>query len=274
MATFTISRANLLGLASEKVELLNRGETSFKHDLQEITEGVQADRTAALQEARALQLAAQLLLQAEGNRIAAFAPDDLRVAALAGSAQLALSRAEFLDNEAALASVRVPMVKKTEALLHGRITDDLNRAAGPVTVTLVDAQGAPVAGVAPVEADSAGYYALVVPAEVAAQLPADSKLGIVLGQGGQSTPPRTEAIHLASGVVQLQDIKLGDEELRQLNLRVGSFVNEIVSPRTRAAPSPAPATAKASRSAAAKSGKAASGKSTKAAPARKGRSTR
>ena len=230
MATFTVNAGNLLDAAKLKIELLNRGEQSFKHDLQEITEGIQADRAAALLQSRELQLAAQLLLHAESVRIAAFAPDDLRVAAFVQGAQGALQRAELLDNEASLASVRVPMVKKTEALLHGRITDDIDRAVGPVTVTLVDAKGTAVPGVAPVEADSAGYYALIVPADVAAKLPPDSRFSVVLAHGGERTPGKTEPVPLTAGIVEFKDIRLSDKELQLLKLRGGSFPTEVTTP--------------------------------------------
>lgn len=236
MATYTVSAANLLDAQRLKIEVLNRGDASFKHDLQEITEGVQADRAAALLQSRSLQLSAQLLLQAESARIASIAPDDLRVFAFAQAAQGALERAGLLDDEATLASVRVPRVKKTEALLHGRITDELDRAAGPVTVTLVDAQGAAVTGVAPVEADSAGYYALVVPAEVAAKLPADSRFSVVVGHGDERTPSKTEPVPLTAGVVEFKAVRLTDKELLQLKLRDGSFSPETPTPVTPVTP--------------------------------------
>ena len=221
MATLNVNAADLFALQRQKITLLNRGERSFKHDLQEITEGIQADRTAALLHSRELQLAAQLLLQAEASRIAAFAPGDLRVAAFARGAQGALDRAESLDTEASLASVRVPMVKKTEALLHGRITDERDRAAGPVIVTLVDARGAAVAGVGPVEADSAGYYALVVPADVAAALPTDSRFSVMLGHADQRRQSTLEPVQLAAGLIEFSNIQLNDKELEHLKLRVG-----------------------------------------------------
>ena len=244
MATLNVNAADLFALQRQKITLLNRGERSFKHDLQEITEGIQADRTAALLHSRELQLAAQLLLQAEAGRIAAFAPGDLRVAAFAGGARGALDRAESLDNEASLASVRVPMVKKTEALLHGRITDELDRAAGPVTVTLVDARGTAVAGVGPVEADSAGYYALVVPADVAARLPADSTFSVMLGHGAERIPGKTEPVPLTAGIVEFKDIRLSENELQLLKLRGGSFATTppATPSKARRAAKPAPAT--------------------------------
>lgn len=219
MATITIDSAGTLGRQPLTVEVLNRGEESFRHDLQEITEAVQADRAEAVAQARALQLAAQLLLAGEAARLARRAPDDLRVAALAQGAERALAFAGWLEHEATLASVRVPMVKQSEALLHGRVTDDQDRAAGPVLVRLVDAAGRAVEGVAPVEADSAGYYALVVPAEVAAALPADGRYAVALEHGAETTRPMTEPSPLASGVVKLQDIRLGEDELTRLKLR-------------------------------------------------------
>ena len=248
MATLNVNAADLFALQRQKITLLNRGERSFKHDLQEITEGIQADRTAALLHSRELQLAAQLLLQAEAGRIAAFAPGDLRVAAFAGGARGALDRAELLDNEASLASVRVPMVKKTEALLHGRITDELDRAAGPVTVTLVDARGTAVAGVGPVEADSAGYYALIVPAEVAAKLPPDSTFSVLLAHGGERTPSKTEPVLLTAGIVEFKDIRLSEKELQLLKLCAGSFATEVTAPVRPARPD-APAKKRTARKA-------------------------
>lgn len=248
MATFTIGAGNLLDLERQKIEILNRGEASFKHDLQEITEGVQADRAAALLQSRELQLAAQLVFQAEAARIARFAPDDLRVAAFTRGGQQALERAEVLEREATLASVRVPMVKKTEALLHGRVTDEQDRAAGPVTVTLVDAHGKAVAGVAPVEADSAGYYALVVPAEVAANLPADSTFAVALAHGEERIPPTTEAISLTAGIVRLQDIRLNENDLQGLKLRTDRFPTEPIRSPKSSTPTPPPRPARKGRS--------------------------
>lgn len=241
MATFTIGAGNLLDSERQKIEVLNWGEESFKHDLQEITEGVQADRAAALLQSRELQLAVQLVFQAEAARIGRFAPDDLRVAAFTRGGQQALERAEMLEREAGLASVRVPMIKKTEALLHGRVTDEQDRAAGPVMVTLVDAQGKAVAGVAPVEADSAGYYALVVPAEVAGKLSPDSTFAVALALGEQRIPPKAEAVSLTGGVVRLQDIRLNETELQGLKLRAERvFSTEPMRPPRRSAPTPAP----------------------------------
>lgn len=201
------------------VDLLNRGEPSFRHDLQELTEAVQADRRIALEQARQLQLAAQLLLQDEAARLGRLDPQDLRVAALDEGAERARAQALLLQQEARLAAVRVPLVRKTEALLHGQVTDEAGDPAGPLTVTLVDAQGEPVEGVAPVEADAAGYYALVVPAEVAAHLPAEARYAVSLSHGGAQAAPKVEPQPLAAGVVGFQPVVLDAAALRRLHLR-------------------------------------------------------
>lgn len=203
-----------------RADILNRGEDSFQHDLQEITEALQADRRHALETARRLQLGALLLMQGEAARLSAFAPRDVRVAALREGAARALEQSELLGDEAAVAAVRVPRVRVTEALLHGRVTDDASRPAGPLTVTLVDAQGKPVEGVEPVEADSAGYYALVVPAEVASTLPEEGRYTVSLGHGEDRVAPHLEPQPIAAGVVQLKDVALSDAELKKLKLRL------------------------------------------------------
>ena len=214
-----------------RADLLNRGEASFKGDLQEIVEALQADRQQSLEATRQLQLGAQLMLQAEAARLAALTPNDPRIAGLRAGAARALEQSQLLANEAALAAVRVPLVRKTEALLHGRVTDDANRPAGPVTVTLVDANGKPVDGVAPVEADSAGYYALVVPAEVAAKLPADARYAVALQHGAERVDPHFEPQPLKAGAVHLQDVTLSEDELKKLKVR-----SEFPELRPRSAP--------------------------------------
>lgn len=241
MATFAFTDPNrLIGIERPPVEIINRGEASFKADLLEVYEGIQTDRTAMLAQVRELQLAAQLLLDAEARRIAVFAPNDDRIVALVASGQTILDRVEMIDQEVDVAITRVPMVTKTEALLHGRITDDTNRAAGPVTVTLTDEKGTPVPGVAPVEVDSAGYYAIVVPADVAAAVGADRKLGLVVSNGAEKVAASVAPLTLAAGVVQLQDVQLPSAALDLLKLRLPAQqdIGKVASPRvrTRAAP--------------------------------------
>lgn len=199
--------------------LLNRGEASFKDDLQTLTEALQADRRLALEQVRELHLAAQLLMRAESLRLGRLDPQDPRIAALEDGAERAGLQSQQLLQEAAVAAVRVPMVKKTEALLHGRLLDEAGHPAAGVTVTLVDDQGHPVDDVAPVEADAAGYYALVVPAEVAARLPPEARYTVALDHGAERVTPPLEARPLGAGVVSAGDLVLDAAALDTLHLR-------------------------------------------------------
>lgn len=236
MATYTFIDSNrLIGLERAPVEIINRGEASFKADLLEVFEAIQGDRAAMLAQVREFQLAAQLLLDTESKRIAAYASDDDRVAVLVASGRTILDRVEMLDQEVEVATIRVPMVKKTEALLHGRITDDANRAAGPVTVTLADENGKPVPGVPPATVDSAGYYAIVVPADVASSVGADRKLSLVVSNGAERVPAGVAPLTLGTGTVKLQDVQLPASALDTLKLRSPTQLDigatSIVSPR-------------------------------------------
>lgn len=202
-----------------RADLLNRGDASFKDDLQTLTEALQEDRRLALEQVRELHLAARFLMQAEALRLARLDPQDARIAALAQGADRALAQSAQLQQEATVAAVRVPRVKKTEALLHGRLVDDRGRPAAGVTVTLVDDQGQPVPDVAPVEADGAGYYALVVPAPAAARLPPEGRYTVALGRGGEQVRPPLPARPLGAGVVSAGDLVLDEAALEALHLR-------------------------------------------------------
>jgi hypothetical protein len=258
MATFSFTDPNrLIGIERPPIEVINRGENSFKSDLVSIYEGIQTDRTAMLAEVRELQLAAQLLLDAEARRIAVFTPDDDRIALLVASGRTILARVDMLDQEVDVATTRVPMATKTEAMLHGRITDDTNRAAGQVTVTLTDEKGTPVPGVAPVEVDSAGYYAIVVPADVAAAVGTDKKLGLVISNGAERVPAPVAPLTIAVGTVAVQDVQLPGSALDTLKLRLtptfGVGSSPVLSPKgtksrsAKAAVKPGPVKPRAGR---------------------------
>lgn len=205
-------------LKETAINILNTGEEAFKHDLQQIYEGVQAHRAEMLGQVRELQLAAQLLLAAESERIARQAPADPRAAALALGARGALARAAALDAEIDIAAIRVPILKKTEAMVHGRVTDAADRSAGPVTVTLADEQGQAIPGVEPVEVDSAGYYALVVPPDKAAAL-GETRLRVIVSSGVERVAPEAVPITLKPGSTELHDLKLNQAELEVLKVR-------------------------------------------------------
>ena len=202
------------------MRILNQGADSAKNDTQELVEGLQAERSRLVGETRDFQLAARLLLQAEGRRLALRDPGDGRLAALATAERTLRERVAVLDTELEVAAIRVPPVAKTEALVHGRVTDDAARAAGRVSVTLLRADGSAVPGVAPVAVDDAGYYAFVLDAQTKAQLGADEKLSVAVQRGDASVvPSRTAGFTLASGAVAVKDVALNDNELQTLQLR-------------------------------------------------------
>lgn len=211
---------HLLGGRPATVTVLNRGDKSFKQDLQAITEGLQSGRSEQLQQAREQQLAAQLLLTAEAQRLARRDPRDRRAAALLAGAQQALERARVLDEEAELSLIRVPLVRKTEALLHGRISDETGRPVAGLQVSLrLGKESLP--GLAPVESDSAGYYALLLSAELAARLDPKSELVLRLAHGQQQLEPAIGALSLGRGEVRPCDLVLSADELKRLGLGLG-----------------------------------------------------
>jgi len=138
--------------------------------------------------------------------------------------------------------------------VHGRITDDAQRAAGRVTVALVRADGSTVAGVKPVEADDAGYYAFVIDPETAATIPPNERLSVAIQRGDASVVPSAGAnFTLASGTVAVKDVALNDTELHKLQLRSDfSFGAAAPAGAARAAEAPAVSTAPAPK---ARSGK-------------------
>ncbi|MCU1444325.1 MAG: hypothetical protein JWQ59_2475 [Cryobacterium sp.] len=240
MATFTIAGATrTIGLDRPPIEIANRGETSFKSDLQQVYEALQADRVAMLTDVRELQLMAQLLMDSEASRLATLSLDDDRIALLSGAARTVLDRVTMLDIEVDFASSRVPMVAKTEAVVHGHLSDPAGRAVGALTVSLTDQQGVVVAGVPSTTSDGAGYYAIIVPAEVAAQFARGTLLTLFLSNDTGRVDAGVTPFSLATGSVKEQDIKLSDKMLDALKLRL-TFTGTVISttaatPRTKKA---------------------------------------
>ncbi len=216
------------------MKILNIGIDSAKHDTQELFEATQAERSALLGTVRDLQLATRLLVQAEAQRLALRNPADLRIARLADTERSLRERTVVLDTELEVAAIRVPPVTRTDTLVHGRITDDGQRAAGRVTATLVRADGSAVAGVRPVEVDEAGYYAFVIDPQTAAGISANDKLSVVVRRGdSQVVPSVASGFSLATGSVAVKDIALSDAELKRLQLR-GDLAATVTRPVTRA----------------------------------------
>jgi hypothetical protein len=192
---------------------------TFRKDLSQLVEALNEETVATLGNAREVQLAARVLMEAEAVRLAAkLGAEAPRVQALKAAAAARVEVAQALDVEVQIASVRVPRVAQTDTLLHGRITDQsLTRVAG-VAVQLVDAGGKPVAGVPAVQTDAQGYYAFVLKPEQAAAL-AKEKLAVTIAGSGQSVQPAQAPLTLQPGATLTHEIQLTDDELARLKLR-------------------------------------------------------
>jgi hypothetical protein len=213
------------------MRILNTGVDTAKHDTQEIFEGLQAERSRVVTQVRDLQLAVRLLLQAEARRLAGRGGIDARVAMFSDIERTVRARVAVLDTEQEVAAIRVPPVAKTDALVHGRITDDAERAAGRVTVTLLRADGSAVPGVKPVTLDDAGYYAFVIDPQTAAALGAGEKLSVAVQRGDSVVVPGSSAgFTLAGGAVAVKDVALNDAELQKLQLRAKVVAGTAVRP--------------------------------------------
>lgn len=202
------------------MKILNHGINSAKHDLQELIEGAQAERSTGLDDLRSLQLASQLLLQREAQRLARRDVGDARIARLAEIERKLRDRVAALDTEREVAAIRVPPVTKTGALIHGRVTDDAQRAAGRMQAVLTTADGKPVEGVASVSIDESGYYAFVLDEKQTAALGDGAKLQVVLQSADAKIAPASAAdITLKAGTVAAKDVVLSTRELDALKLR-------------------------------------------------------
>jgi hypothetical protein len=242
------------------MKILNRGADSAKSDTQELYEALQAERSGVLNHVRELQLATRLLLQAEARRLAQKDATDPRLATLALQQNTLRDRIVVLDTELEVAAIRTPTVSKTDTLIHGRIADDNNRAAGAVTVLLMRADGRPLDGVKPVSVDDSGYYAFVLDATASANLQSGEKLTLALRRGENTVvPAASSGFVLAKGAVAVQDVALSDAELRRLQLRV-DFSSATVSAGLRGVAVGAPKAASAKATAAAKAAPAAKGR--------------
>jgi hypothetical protein len=202
------------------MNILNNGFESAKHDTQELFEANQAERSRLLGSVRDLQLATRLLVQAEAQRLAVRSPGDARIGRLVATERTLRDRVAVLGTELEVAAIRVPPVSKTDTLVHGRITDDAQRAPGRVTAMLVRADGSTLEGVRPVEVDEAGYYAFVIDPVAAAKLTEQDKLSVVVQRGDMHVAPTAASnFTLKAGTVAVKDVALGDAELRRLQLR-------------------------------------------------------
>jgi hypothetical protein len=203
--------------------IINNGNASFKSDVENLFETLQEHRSEALALTRDLMLSARVLVLAEAHRLEAGDAGQLdpRAARLRAAGDLMVRRSAALEVEQQIAAIRTPPVTKTETLLQGRVTDESAKAAGRVTVTLIDEKGTPVAGVEPVEADDAGYYAFVLQPQQVEAIGATRQLTLLVGtEGGKLVPTAATPFTLASGKIRVGETRLQTAELEKLQLRV------------------------------------------------------
>jgi len=238
--------------------IINRGNASFKGDVENLFETLQQQRADWLVLTRETMLAARLLALAEAHRLETGegGKDDPRASRLRAAGDAMARRSAALVVEQQIATIRTPPVTKTETLLQGRVTDESAKAAGRVTLTLIDEKGTPVAGVAPVEADDAGYYAFVLQPQQVEAIGATRQLTLLVGStGGQLVPAAAKPFTLASGKVGVAETRLQAAELEKLQLRLRTVARTTVAatPVAKAAAKrPAPATKPAKKKAARK----------------------
>jgi len=247
--------------------IINRGNASFKGDVENLFETLQAQREDWLVLTRETMLAARVLALAEAQRLETGdgGKDDPRAARLRAAGDAMARRSAALEVEQQIAAIRTPPVTKTETLLQGRVTDESAKAAGRVTVTLIDEKGTPVAGVEPVEADDSGYYAFVLQPQQVEAIGATRQLTLLVGTGAGTSgsklvPAAATPFTLASGKIRVGETRLQTAELEKLQLRmvakavvrVGKTVAAPVAPVARAAPAKAAETKSAAKKPAAK----------------------
>lgn len=203
--------------------IINRGNASFKSDVENLFEALQEQRSEALALARSMTLATRVLVLAEAHRLETRegGQDDTRVGRLRATGDTMARRSAALEVEQQIAAIRTPPVTKTETLLQGRVTDESAKAAGRVTVTLIDEKGTPVAGVEPVEADDSGYYAFVLQPQQVEAIGATRQLTLLVSSnGGKLVPAAATPFTLASGKIRMAETRLQAAELEKLQLRL------------------------------------------------------
>lgn len=204
----------------------NTGPAAFKSDLEGAYEALQQQRSALLNEAREIQLAARLLAVEEARRLGAIAGrDDSRVERYAQANADILRRLAALEVETQIADIRVPPVTKIETLLQGRVTDEAYTATARVRVTLIDESGAAVAGIDPVQTDQSGYYAFILQPEQIEAIGANRSLSLQVGNDSDKlVPAAAKPFVLTAGQVTISEMRLQASELDQLRLRTAFSV--------------------------------------------------
>lgn len=138
-------------------------------------------RESALRELRDVEVMKTVLLQHEAHRLSArLGKNHARVRQLKSEIDASLDLAQTLEVEHEIARIRQPVVSENEALVHGRVTDATGRGIATLTVCLLDEAANPAPGLMSAETDLSGYYALVIPEEVAKQASAKEKPALYL----------------------------------------------------------------------------------------------
>ena len=212
---------------------LKLGSDSFDSDAADMLEGLQQQRSSLLGSLVDLHVGLGLLAGAEADRLAQKnGADDPRVQLLRDRSDAATARVDALSVEQEIAVVRTPAPSATGALIQGRVTDVTQRAAGQVSVQLVDQKGQAVPGVGSVAADDSGYFAIQLTADNVKAI-GGNKVGLLVRSGNdQLVPAAAQPLTVAAGAVLTQGVTLSAAELAQLRLRVPVAVSPVtVRPR-------------------------------------------
>lgn len=147
-------------------------------------------RLQSFTDVRNLQAASRVALQAETARLTArYGPEDprtLRMKARVGSTAV-IARALALATDRLAVGVTVP--SQDEAVIEGRVTDNLGRGLPALSVALADAKGSRIRSIVPVATARAGYFALRIPEDTLKRLcksHPDGVFLVVLDEAGKS----------------------------------------------------------------------------------------
>jgi hypothetical protein len=199
------------------MRIINSGsDDTFVNDASELLEGLQQQRSELIDGIVDVHLGIGLLIGLEADRLAQKQTDDPRVPILRAHAEASLARVDALSIERDIAAVRVPSPPANGAVVHGRLTDDAQHAAGSITVVLVDEKQQPVT--APVASDESGYYAFVLDAATVTAI-GNKKLAVMLQDDRTNVVPKAAPVTIGAGTTAQRDLALSTAELEQLRLR-------------------------------------------------------
>jgi hypothetical protein len=199
------------------MRIINSGsDDTFVNDASELLEGLQQRRSELIDGIVDVHLGIGLLIALEADRLAQKQTDDPRVPILRTHAEACLARVDALSVERDIAAVRAPSPPANGAVVQGRLTDVAQRAAGSVTVVLVDDKQQPVT--APVESDETGYYAFVLDAATVTAI-GKKTLTVMLRDDKTNIVATAAPFTVDANLTVQQDRALSTAELEQLQLR-------------------------------------------------------